>query len=232
MQQRVQTNSNMYPDDSAIDIDRVGGALLQKFWIILLVAVLVASAFYLFSKAVYVEEYISSSTLAFTTTTYITKKDENGIELGMIKQKKYYAEKDVDRYQFLLKSDVMVQQIYDALGNNQSKAAIEKSLSVNSTTIAGIFTVNVMSSDKKFCEDAIHVVIKIFPDYLKSFDTSLGIDVIKNPKTPVAANEDGASKKAFYGFVIGAALVIFIIFITEVSSDTVRQIDETCEKII
>ncbi len=232
MQQGAEISPNMYPDDSAIDIDRVAGVLLRKFWIILLVAVLVASAFYLFAKALYVEEYISSSTLAFTTTKYITEKDENGKELGTIKQKKYYAEKDVDRYQFLLKSDVMVQQIYDALGNNQSKAAIEKSLSVNSTTIAGIFTVNVMSNDKEFCDDAIHAVIKIFPDYLKSFDTSIGIDVIKNPKTPVAANEDRASKKAFYGFVIGAALVIFIIFITEVSSDPIRQIDDICEKII
>jgi len=230
MQERMDINQNIFPDDSAIDIDRVGGALLRKLWLVLLVAVLLASLFYFYAKTTYVENYVSSATLAFTTTTYITEKDETGKDIGVIKQKTPYSDKDVDRYQFLLKSDIMVQKVYNALGDKYSKSEIENSLSVAGTSITGIFIVNVKNSDKTFCEDAINVVIETFPDYLKGFDTSLGIDVIKHPKPPVVFNQDGASKKAFYGFVIGASLVIIIIFISEVLSDTVKQIDDIREK--
>jgi polysaccharide biosynthesis transport protein len=230
MQERTEAAQAIYTDDSAIDIGRVGGALLSKLWAIVMTGLILAGLFYFFAKTTYIENYTASATLAFTTTSRIIEKDENGNEVGILTQKKPYTEKDVERYQFLLKSDVMVKKIYDALGE-YDKTEIEKSLSVSGTSITGIFTINVTNADKKFCEDAIKVVIATFPDYLKSFDTSLGIDVIKNAKPPVVSNESQAAQKAFYGFVAGAALVIFIILISEVTSETVKQTDDIRSKI-
>lgn len=231
MQERSDANLNMFNDDSGIDIDRIGGAVFQKLWAIILAGVLLASLFYFYAKTTYIEEYISSATLAFTTTTYITEQDENGNAIRVITQKKHYSATDVERYQFLLTSDTMVQKVYEVLGKEYSEYKIENSLLVNSTAISGIFTVSVSNDDKKFCADAINVVIETFPDYLKSLDTSLGIDVIKHPKAPVVSNDDGAAKKALYGFIIGAALIVGIVFVTEILSNTVRQIDDIRESI-
>lgn len=230
MQERAELNPNMYTEESAIDLGRIGMAIYNGLWAVLLAAVVFSSLFYFYAKTSYVENYVSGATLAFTSTTRIIEKDENGNEIGSTTQKKPYTEKDVERYQFLLKSDVMLQNIYDSLNGVYDKNKIEKSLSVSSTAITGIFTVSVTSTDKKFCEDAIEVVIGIFPDYLKSFDSGLGIDVIKNAKPPVVLNESHAAKKAFYGFIAGASLVILIIFITEVLSDTVKQTDDIRSK--
>ncbi len=230
MQEISGGNPNIYSDDSAIDIDKIGSAIIRRLWLIILTALLFAAGVYSFAKVTYVEQYISSATLAFTTTTYITQTDEDDKVTGIITQKKHYAGSDSERYQFLLKSDVMVQKIYNDLEGKYNKGEIENSLSVGSTEINGIFVVHVINNDNKFCEDAINVIIETFPDYLKSFDTSLGIDVIKNASIPAVFNESGAATKSFYGFIIGAALIIIIIFVAEVLSDTVRQIDDIRNK--
>ena len=230
MQQKAEINPGMYADESAIDLGRIGMAILNGLWAVLLSGLAFSCLFYFYAKTVYVENYVSSTTLAFTTTKQIVEKDEAGNEIGLVTQKKPYTEKDVERYQFLLKSDLMLQKIYDSLDAEYDKNKIEKSLSVTSTNIAGIFTVSVTSTDAEFCEKAIKVVIDTFPEYLKRFDSGLGIDVIKNAKTPVVVNESGAAKKAFYGFVSGASLVMLIIFIIELLSDTVKQTDDIRNK--
>jgi len=231
MQDRSDSNINIFNDDSGIDIDRIGSAIIRRLWVILLVGLLLASLFYFYAKSTYVEKYTSTATLSFTTTTYITEEDENGNAIRIITQKKNYSATDVERYQFLITSDVMVQKIYETLEKRYSENEIESSLLVNSTAIPGIFTVSVTNNDKNFCSNAIYVVIETFPGYLKGFDTSLGIDVIKHPKAPVVSNTDGAVKKALYGFIAGSALIVVIIFISEILSDTVRQIDDIRESV-
>ncbi|HZK39332.1 MAG TPA: polysaccharide biosynthesis tyrosine autokinase, partial [Clostridia bacterium] len=231
MRENTQAAYSRYDDDSAIDLSRIAGALLQKFWLIILFALLTSTLMYFYSKATYTENYVSSATLAFTTIDRITEKDEDGNEIGVLTQKKHYTEKDVERYQFLLKSDVMVQKVFDALEGKYTSDEIEKSLSVTGTSVTGFFTVNVMSTDHEFCTQAIAVLISAFPDYLKSFDTDLGIDVIKNAKPPLALNESRATKKAFYGLVAGAALVVFLILASEFLSDTVKETEDIRNKI-
>lgn len=231
MKDKPETTYSKYGDDYAIDLSRIGTALLHKLWAIILVAVLISSAVYFYSQATYVECYSSNAILAFTTTERTVEEDENGTEIGILTQKKHYTQKDAERYQFLLTSDVMVQKIFDTLAGSYTQREIEESLSVSNTSITGIFMINVTNTDKEFCADAIGVVIDAFPDYLKSFDTELGIDVIKNAKPPVALNESQAERKAFYGFVLGAALIIFVVIIAEVLSDTVKQTQDIRSKI-
>lgn len=219
-----------YTEESAINLDRIAIAMLKKLWLILMVGIVFGSMFFFYAKAVYTEIYVSSATLAFTTTSYVTIVDDNGDELAVKEQKKHYSEKDVERYQFLLKSDVMVGRVYAALGAQYKKSDIEKSFSVSGTAIPGIFVVRVTNTDKEFCRNAIEEVIKTFPEYLQSFDTSLGIDVIKKPQEPTVSNEDKAASRAFYGLVTGAALVIVIVFIAEASRDTIRQTEDIKNK--
>ena len=219
-----------YTEESAINLDRIAVAMLKKFWLILMVGTVFGSMFLFYAKAVYTEMYVSSATLAFTTTSYVAIVDDNGDELAVKEQKKHYSDKDVERYQFLLKSDVMVGRVYDALDGQYKKTDIEKSFSVSGTAIPGIFVVRVTNNDREFCRNAIKEVIETFPEYLQSFDTSLGIDVIKKPQEPVVSNEDNAASRAFYGFVTGAALVIVIVFITEASRDTIRQTEDIKNK--
>lgn len=231
MKDKTAAVYSRYDDDSAIDLSRIASALLHKIWLIILVALLSSTAVYFYSKATYVENYVSSATLAFTTTQGVPKTDGNANETGFSTQKKHYTEKDVERYQFLLKSDVMVQKVFYALEGEYTPGEIEESLSVSSTSVTGFFVISVMSTDYQFCEQAIAVLIGTFPDYLKSFDTGLGIDVIKNARPPIVVNESQATNKALYGFIAGMALVIFVIMVTELLNDTVRGTEDIRNKI-
>lgn len=230
MRERTGTAYEAYGNDSAIDLGKIGATLIKKLWIIILVALLMSSAVYLYSKITYVEHYISSVTLAFTTTKRNIEKEGSGKELEVLAEKTHYTGEDVERYQFLFTSDVMIQKIFYILGGRYTESEIEKSLSVSNIPITGIFAVNVMNTDDDFCKRVIEAAISIFPDYLKSFDTSLGIDVIKAPKAPHVSNANKAGEKALYGFIIGAALVIFTILITEVLSEPVKKTEQACKK--
>lgn len=233
MQEKREFVPAQNSDDSGIDLGRIGLALLKRLWAIILAAIVFAAAFYFYAEFRYVEKYVSSATLAFTLTTVTVQKDEWGNETGYTTtQVRPLAEKDAERYRFLLKSDLMLQKLYWALGGGTySEEYIEKSLSVTPTSITDIFTVNVTADDKKFCESAINEIIKSFPAYLKTFDSGLGIEIIKAPKPPVPAGKSNAPKMAFYGFVSGAALVILIVFIKELLSDTVKGAEDIRENI-
>jgi len=234
MQERYDNGNNYYSDDSSIDITRIAGALLRKLWLVVLAAVIMAVLFYLYAVKTYVPSYTSGATLAFTTTKFVVTT-EDGKETGIGTEKKHYGERDVQRYQFLIKSDEMVSRIKNEvktiLQKDYTNSFIENSLYVgtariNNDEITGIFNINVISTDKAFCREAIKVIIDVFPGYLKGFDSTLGIDVIKNPKEPYVNNGDGALQKAFYGAVIGAAAVVGLVFLIEILSDTVKSVSD------
>lgn len=235
--QEFDTNRNIYYNEEGggLDMGRLMKNLISKIWAILLVGTIFAVAGLAIAKATYVEVYSSEMTLSFMQTRMVIVKDYSGRKDAPVEYEEettFYGASDALRYQFLLKSEEMVGKIQNKLkeadpNSQYSAGMIENSLGIATVNegINGFFKISVTSTDKAYCEKALEVVLEEFPEYVSSFDSTLSIKVIKSPSVPVVYNTDGASTKAVYGFIIGALIVAFIIFIMTITTNTVTSLE-------
>lgn len=211
---------------SATFLFRVASVVLKKLWILLAVALLLGTCFYLVARALYVEEYRSKTVIAITQTTYITALNKDGNEIRVVSKQNIYDENDASKYQVLLKSDYIAGKVSNAIPAQYPREEIVGSLALSKASTSGIFTVEVTNENVQFCDAAIQVIKQEFPEYLKSFDPSLGVVVINDPQKPVISNKHQPLKMGLLGFFIGAFLVILILYISEVIRDTIKTVDD------
>lgn len=235
--QDLDTNKNIYYNEegSVLDMGRLAKNLLNKIWAIILVGAIFAVAGLAIAKATYVEVYSSNMTLSFMETKMVIVKDYSGRKDAPTEYEEettFYADSDAKRYQYLLKSDEMVNKIQTKLkevdpNSDYSHTFIENSLGIETIEegISGFFRISVTSTDKAYCERALEVVLEEFPEFVQGFDSTLSIKVIKSAKTPVVTNSDGASTNAIYGFIIGVLLVAAIIFFITITTNTVTSLE-------
>ncbi|MBQ7548113.1 MAG: polysaccharide biosynthesis tyrosine autokinase [Clostridia bacterium] len=236
--QEMDTSRNVYYDDGApsLDMGRLAKNLTSKLWAILLVGAVFAAAGFAIAKATYVEQYKTEATLGFMETDYVIVKDYSNSKDTQTQYKqetKFFADSDVPRYQHMIKGTEMIENIQkrlaaDDVGKEYDYSYIMNSLNVSATEddVAGFFIISVTSDDKGYCERAIDIVIEEFPKYIQSFDNTISIKTINVPSDPYVSNSDGASTNAMYGFIIGALIIMFIVLIMTLVTNTVLTLDD------
>lgn len=234
--QEIDVGKNIYYNESGstLDMARLAKNLLSKLWAIVLVGAIFAGAAFAIAKATYVEMYQASTTLGFMETSYVIVKDYSNSKDSGTQYKpetKFYSKGDVAYYQYLIKGSEMLYKIQktlseDEVGNEYDLDFIANSLDVVEIGIAGIFQINVTSTDQGYCERALKVVLDEFPDYVQSYDNTITIKVVKDPTSPSVCNSDDAATKAIYGFIVGALIVAFVVFIMTITTNTVLTLDE------
>ena len=235
MQERTNETANallgngLFNPGSNFDVVRLVRALIRRLWAIVMVGVIFATGGYFFAKATYVESFKVSSTLQFTTTKYIKVSDENGKE-ELVTVVVNYENSNTDYYRFLLKGDVMVNRLVEATGRKYSAGQIKNAITVSDPGVKGFFGLEVVGTDRDFCSEVMDAIIDTFPDYLRSSASTLGIKLVNYPTDPVVNNSDNAVKIAFVMFILGAALIVGIVLVVEVFSDTVKNADDIRNK--
>ncbi len=211
------------------DFVRLVRALLRRLWAIVMVGVIFAAGGYFFAKATYVESYKVSATLQFTSTKYIKVSDENGKE-ELVTVVVNYENNDTASYRYQLKTDVMVNRLAEATGGVYSPDQIRNSITVTDTGVDGFFGIEVVGTNKNFCSEIMDAIIDVFPDYLRSSASTLGIKLVNYPTSPIVNNSDNSVKIAFVMFIVGAALIAAIVLVVELFSDTVKTSDDIRNK--
>lgn len=233
--QEMDVGKNIYYNESGstLDMARLAKNLLSKLWAIVLAGAIFAGAAFAIAKATYVEMYRASTTLGFMETNYVIVKDYSNSKDGGTQYKpetKFYSKGEVAYYQYLIKGSEMLYKIQktlaeDEVGNEYDLDFIANSLDVVEIGIAGIFQINVTSTDQGYCERALKVVLEEFPEYVQSYDNTITIKVVKDPTSPSVCNSDDATTKAIYGFIVGALIVAFVVFIMTITTNTVLTLD-------
>ncbi|MBQ7101123.1 MAG: polysaccharide biosynthesis tyrosine autokinase, partial [Clostridia bacterium] len=221
--------NGLFGGGSNFDIIRLIRALIRRVWAIVMVGVIFATGGYFFAKATYVESFVVSSTLQFTTTKYIKVADETGKE-ELVTVVVDYEDNDYAKYRLLLKSDVMVQRLVTALDKKYSAGEIRSAITITDPGVSGFFGLEVTSTNRDFCSELMEALIDEFPDYLRSSASTLGIRLVNYPTDPTVNNSDNAVKIAFVMFLAGAALIAAIVLVVELFSDTVKNADDIRNK--
>lgn len=206
-------------------------ALLKRLWLLAASAIALGLVFFIVAAVTYVEVYNSNMVIALTTGTYVKTYDENGNQSKVLTNQKIYDESDANKYLVLLRSDYIVDKITAEMGSGFSKSEARDSLTISKASNTGIFKISANNKDKNFCEKALEVANKYFPEYLKDLDPSIGVVVVNSPQEPIVANKHSSIKSAGLGFLLGAVLVAAGVYISELVRDTVRSSDDARVKL-
>ena len=233
--QEIDFEKNMYFNEmnTGFDIGRLLKNIVNKLWVILLVGAVFASTAFIVEKVNYTEIYSSKMTLAFMENTYVIVKDYTNDENASQqykKETKFFSNSNTNTYRELLKGDEMISIIKTSLANDDvgqvySEAFISNSLNITGGNVASFFEISVTSEDKGFCERTLPIVLDKFPDYVQSYDTTIEIKVVNRPSAPAVINADSALQKAILGFFIGAFLVIAVLFVITLATNTVMTLE-------
>lgn len=229
MNENPETARSYYrpSDEGAVDLRRMIILVLKKWWLMLLVGIIFATAGFTYAKLTYKEVYQSSATVSLQVVRYTMLND--GSE--PMQRIDFYTGSDVERYQIFLTSDRIVDKIVTKLGNRYSNAQIKNAMSVNARIEGGdIFDICVTGADKQFCADVLSAALSTFPEYLNELNNSLIVSVVNDPRTYVA-NSSGSAKTAIVCFLAGVVLIAAAVVLTDIFSGTVKKAEELRSKL-
>lgn len=225
--QGVTQNNYRPSEEGAVDLRRMIVLVLKKWWLMLLVGIILATAGFTYAKLTYKEVYQSAATVSLQVVRYTMMND--GSE--PIQRIDFYTGSDVERYQIFLTSDRIVDKIVDKLGDRYTNEQIKNAMSVSARIEGGdIFDIRVTGANKQFCADVLSAALSTFPEYLNELNSSLIVSVVNDPRTYVA-NSSGSAKTALMCFAIGVVLVAAAVVLMDLFSGTVKKAEELRSKI-
>ncbi|MDR2753417.1 MAG: polysaccharide biosynthesis tyrosine autokinase, partial [Oscillospiraceae bacterium] len=219
-----------------IDIARIVRTLLRHLWIIALVAGVCGSGLYIQAKKKSSEVYHTETQLAFTMLVYVDQVLNKGKPNETIVQeavRSYYTLATPGKYTVMLQSDAVIDLLIIFLQERYNKDysqlgdAIRRSSYISATAEPGIFNLGVTNDDPTFCNEVLNALITVYPDYLKRFESTLGIEIIRRPKTAwkISSNDDSKSQRNF-GILVGGGGMAVLFVLLEMSKKTIRSAQE------
>lgn len=200
--------------------------LLRKhFLLVLAVALLFSAAFYYYKKNNSVPVYTSYAELYV-----VTKAAEDGyMQAGISAERNY-----VSTYIEMLKTVKYSQSIYDYLDPEDQKkttpALIYSSLSISSKNETEIITIRVYNKDRELGMRIAEVLERAAESHFANLKVS--IDDVSEADAPRFAGVSTVSykKSVVVGFIIGAFLSFFIVFVKDLYDYRLRSASEIKER--
>jgi capsular exopolysaccharide synthesis family protein len=224
-----------------IDVGRLLRAVLRRLWMILLVGAVLGSALYFQAKTNVYTIYRTTTTLAFTKVSYVEQTemlDDGSKRIVSVPVKAYYSTAEPERLSQLMHSDALVARMMEALNNKYPEDPLRASISIAEVAnVKGFFVLTVENADASFCNEVLEKLVVVYPDYLRRFESTLGVEIINSPKpAQVAVNSDNSNQMAMLGFLAGSGAVTVLICVLELMKNTIRSAGDirskTSEKLL
>ncbi|MCL2105855.1 MAG: polysaccharide biosynthesis tyrosine autokinase [Oscillospiraceae bacterium] len=210
-----------------LDYGRLLRAVIRRIWVVILAGIAGGSAMYYLSKQQTYTLYSTETILAFTIVTYNEETRFEGtpnevtIKLPI---RGYYYNANPSQFGLLLQSDAVMEKLSEALNGKYSEEAMRGAVGIVNMNEPAFFKLFVQHSDPSFCNEVLNALVTVFPDYLKRFETTLGIETVRRPRPAVIVdNSDRSRTVAIYGAVIGCALTMALFLVLEMSKTTIRS---------
>ena len=226
-----QTSQAAYDDsEEEIDLQILIGDLwkgLFKFWwIVALLAILLADLAFMGSLLIFKPEYVAKAT--FTISTQMTKQTSVGeIDNYTYDYSSSTASQMAKTFPYILQSDLMQEIIAQDMGVDEVNGEITAE-----ATDTNLFTVMVTSDNAM---DAFEILKSIIDNYHKVADYVIGdtqVNILTSPTVPEEPdNVYDYLRNTIIAFLIGILLGCGFIFIYAITKNTIRREEEMKEKL-
>lgn len=212
--------ANKTEETYEIDILQLAKALLGKWWIIAISAILCAAVFLAYSIFFIVPSY-SSSVLFYVNNTSISLGSASvSISNGDLTAAKTL----VDTYCVILKTRLTLEEVSDSLtekGLDYSYEKLDKIISHNTVNNTEIFRVTVQDPDPKNACTIANTIAQILPQKISDVVDGSSVKVVDYAVVPTVRTSPSYSKNTAIGFIIGALAACVCIAVTYLVNDTI-----------
>lgn len=187
-----------------IDLGRILRALLQKLWLVVLCAVLVAGAVFLYTENFVTPQYEA------TISVYVNNTNSNQIS-GISSSDLATSQRLVATYMNILKSNTVLNKVALELGLDISPDALRNMILAESPDGTEVFTVCVTNADPQLAADIANAIATVAPTEISNIVEGSSTKIVDWATLPKTPSSPSVLKNTVLGGVIGVLLAVMVI---------------------
>ena len=201
-----------------VDVKRLAGAVWNRKWLILLVAILGAVVMGAVTIFMMTPKYQSSA--MFYVNNYAQAAEGN----ASITSSDITASKDlVESYIVILKTRASLEEVIDYSGVDLRYEDLEDMLDASAVNSTEIFEVVVTSTDPQEARKIAEAITVVLPQRIASILDGTSANVVDEPVLAVKPSSPNLILNVMLGFAVGFALCVVVILMVEVFDVTIRS---------
>lgn len=210
-------------EEIEIDLQRLFGALMNKAWLIGIVAILCAVGMFLGTFFFVTPKY--QATAMFYVNNNSMSLGE--VSLNSITSADISASRGlVKSYIVILKSRETLNDVIDYAGVKRTYSELKSMISAAAVDSTEIFEVVVTSEDPVEAEKIADAIDYILPKRIFGIIEGTSTKTVDSAVLPAGPSSPNYAKNTMLGFVIGLALSIALIIVREILDITIRTEDD------
>lgn len=212
-EEKVQHNGEM-----EIDFQRLFGALWQRKWWIVLVAVVFAAAAFM-GTLLFITPKYQSSAMFYVNNSALSVGDATfSIDSGDISASKSL----VNSYIVILKTRESLRDVIDYAGVDRNYSELKGMITAASVNSTEIFQVVVTSPDPKEAEEIANAIAYILPKRISSIIEGSSAKVVDSAVIASSPSSPSYAKNTAIGFLVGFCLMAAFFALREIFDVTIR----------
>ena len=225
----LQSNiSNIDEEKIDFDISRLIRKLLKKWWLFLILILLLSTSGYIIARLTFVPQYEATGTLAINVNKTVNgQQSSNYSDLQS-------AQLLVNTVQELIVSDISVQKALDKMSNNYNLTIEQVKEMVTTVLIQDtiVISLKVTSEDPEESMSLANALIEVAPGEINQIVEAGSINVIDYATE--ASKTTRFNRSSLYtvaGIILGAAIAFSIVFLKEMTTNTIKSVNEVETKL-
>lgn len=212
-------------DEIEIDLQRLFKALLDKAWLISIVAIVCAVVTFLGTLLFVTPEYqstamfyVNNSSLSLSEATLSISSADISASRGLVKS-----------YIVILNTRESLNDVIDYAGVDRTYSELKSMISAEAVDSTEIFQVVVTSEDPQEAEKIADAIAYILPKRISSIIEGTSAKVVDSAVLPVGPSSPSYSKNTMIGFVVGFALAAAYVILRALMDITIRTEEDIAQ---
>ena len=209
-------------DEIEIDLQRLFTALINKAWVIGLVAVLFAVVTFLGTLLFVTPQYQSAAMFYVNNNSLSIGETSVSISSSDISASKSL----VKSYIVILETRETLNDVIDYSGVDRTYGQVKNMVSAAAVDSTEIFKVTVTSPDPEEAEKIADAISYILPKRISSIIEGTSAKIVDSAVLPTKASSPNYTKNTMMGFAVGLAISAVLILLAELLDTTIRSEDD------
>lgn len=188
-----------------IDLREIAVAIWRKFWLVLLCAVLVGTAVFVYTVKFVQPQYRAS--VSIYVNNMVKPQEASGITSSNLAA----SQRLVTTYMTILKSDTVLEKVAEEAGGNLSVVAIRNMMTAQSLEETEVFQVSISNSSPQVAADVANAIAAVAPGEISYFVEGSSTKIIDYAKVPQAPYSPNVTRNTALGVCVGILLAVVII---------------------